>query len=268
MQRILRTVRCIALGITAFAGTGTLAAADGDFLTFKNPPDAVSGPLSSKQLAPNLSELKVLLDAPQLWQTRLEGRSALDGPTGPAPHGLFTPRYTGSEVTLFGSGADASTSLGGVGVSLFAKPLTISGVSPVALDSSDAALDQSYNVGLSLGISRFQVGAAVSRITGTVYEFGATGLDVDMRYLGDSWQTNVALSGVSAAQNNFGTLSRGLGLIHDQSFAVQWGASYLLTPTLSLGGSLRFSGFKDGDVFGSDTMTTDSAVFLGTNFKF
>lgn len=268
-------LRCKAHAFASAALCGVLLAgmpakAEGEFLTFKDPPLQHTGPMADQAISTSLSGLKALLDTPQLWETRLDGRRKFDAPSGPAAQGLFTPRYAGGEVALLGDGADATSNTGGVGVSLFAKPLTISGVSPVALDTGDiTAGDQAYNLGLNLGISRFQVGAAFSRFSANAYDFGATGLDVDVRYLGDSWQTNLALSGVSASQNTATSLGRGLGLIHDQSFAVEWGASYLLTPRLSLGGSLRFSGFKDGDIFGdSSTTTTDSAVFLGTNLEF
>lgn len=272
-QQHMPTCKALAIATAAVVcafGPLLPAQADTDFLAFKDPPLQQTGPLAPKALSPNLSGLKVLLDTPQLWRTRLDTRSKLDAPRGPAAQGLFTPRYAGGEVVLLGEGADAVTDTGGVGVSLFAKPLTISGVSPVALETGDvSAGDQAYNLGLNLGISRFQLGAAFSRFSGNALEFGATGLDVDVRYLGDTWQTNLALSGVTASDTTATTLGRGLGIIHDQSFAVEWGASYLLTPRLSLGGSLRFSGFKDGDVFGdSSTTTTDSAVFLGTNLKF
>lgn len=245
------------------------AQATDEFLAFKDPPGQAIGPYATKALSSSLTELKSVLEKPHLWETRVGARSALDAPSSPTPQGLFTPRYSGSEITLFSTSEDESSVVSGLQVSLFSNPLTVSGVTPIALDTGDVSDDQAYNLGLNLGISRFQLGAAVSRFAGSDYEFGATGLDVDLRYLGDSWQTKLALSGVSSSEAGAATLGRGLGLVHDQSFAVEWGASYLLTPSLSLGGSLRFSGFKDGDIFGTgDTTATDSAVFLGTNIKF
>lgn len=270
-DQIICRARFAALACAAvvFAFGAVPAQANDEFLAFKDPAGLSTGPLAKRTLSSSLTGLKSLLDEPQLWQTRLDKRSALDAPSGPAPQGLFTPRYAGSEITLFSGADDPSSIVSGLEVSLFTKPLTVSGLTPIALDTGDVSDDQAYNLGLNVGISRFQLGAAVSRFAGSDYEFGATGLDVDLRYLGDSWQTNLAVSGVSSSDSATGTLGRGLGLVHDQSFAVEWGASYLLTPRLSLGGSLRFSGFKDDAVFGTgDVAATDSAVFLGTNIKF
>jgi len=241
--------------------------ADADFLVFREAPAQNIGQLAATQPTGSLSALKRFLDQPTLWRTSPLPSAAIDAPDGAAGSGLFTPRHAGQQIALVGGGADAAATTGGLGVSLFSRPLTLSGLAPIALETSQTPSAQRYNLGVSLGISRFKVGAAVSRIASDRYAFDATGLDVDLQYLGESWQTNLALSGVTGSDETARLASR--GLLHDQSFAVEWGASYLLTPSLSLGGSLRFSGFKDANVFGlDDALTTDSAIFLGTNLKF
>ncbi|MEM6683756.1 MAG: hypothetical protein AAF607_16095, partial [Pseudomonadota bacterium] len=237
------------------------------FLVFRDTPTQSVAYQAQSNIAGSLTQLKRVLAQPTLWRTKKRssaGVGALESPTG---SGHFTPRHAGQQVALVGGGADATATQGGLGVSLFSRPLTLSGLAPIALETSQEEATQTYNLGVNLGISRFQVGAAVSRIAGDRYAFDATGLDVDVRYLGESWQTNIALSGVTGSEATARLASR--GFVHDQSFAVEWGASYLLTPALSLGGSLRFSGFKDTNSFGlDDSIITDSAVFLGTNLKF
>jgi len=265
------TLRRIALVVwtSVLCFKSAQALADEDFLAFKDPPERQMRLAAPMSLTRGLTDLKKLIEQPVLWQTRQSRVSGFDAPSGPVASGLFTPRHTGRQIALYGEGADATVKTGGFGLSLVSKPLTISGMAPIALDTSDVRGDQGYNLGLNMGIARFQLGAAVSRVAGDNYNFDATGLDVDVRYLGDSWQTNLALSGVMTSDDNPAGLGRNVGFIHDQSFAVEWGASYLLTPSLSLGGSLRFSGFKNANTLGlGDVSTTDSAVFLGTNLEF
>ncbi|MEO0412895.1 MAG: hypothetical protein AAF221_13765 [Pseudomonadota bacterium] len=245
--------RLVAGALLCFSASAHADGNTGEFLTFKDPPMA-SDPLAAARLE-NIAERKL---AP------FEDRLSVGAPT---PLGLFTPRSTGSELSLIAPGPDAAEGGDTFGLSLVSRPITVSGVSPAAafLESDDN--DLAYNLGVNLDFARFQVGAALTRMNDTDYEFGITGLGVDMRYLGEGWETSLALTGSQATELGLTSLGRSLGMVHDQSYAVEWGASYLLTPRLSLGGSLRLSGFKDEAIFG-DVSTTDSAIFLGTNLKF
>lgn len=247
---------CVLAMSLAFGLAASPAVADNaaeDFLTFKETPLA-SDPIAARRLE-NIAERKL---APFDAGLRVGA---------PTPLGLFTPRNTGSALSLIDQPAEDAQNESSFGLSLISQPMVVAGVSPAAafLESDDN--DQAYNLGLNLDFARFQVGAALTRLSDTDYEFGITGLGLDMRYLGDSWQTSLALTGSQATDLGLTSLGRSLGLVHDQSYAVEWGASYLLTPRLSLGGSLRLSGFRDEALLGS-VSATDSAIFLGTNLKF
>ncbi|MEM7568239.1 MAG: hypothetical protein AAF337_00450 [Pseudomonadota bacterium] len=234
--------------------TSALAADDtDDFLTFKDPP-LISDPLAASRVDSIANRRAAPFD------DRLSVGA-------PSPLGLFTPRLNGSSVTLVSQDVDIDGDVSGIGVSLISRPITVLGVTPVAAFTGTDDNDQAYNVGLSVDFARFQVGAALMRLSDTDYDYGLMGLGLDMRYLGEGWETSLALSGSQAKDLGYSSLGRSLGLVHDQSYAVEWGASYLLTPRLSLGGSLRLSGFRDEAIFG-DIRSTDSAIFLGTNLKF
>ncbi|MGD1953656.1 MAG: hypothetical protein ACFBZ9_00120 [Sphingomonadales bacterium] len=218
-----------------------------------------------KDAVPTAVDQAALMRLEAIAARRLAPLDSTASITSPTSFGLFTPRNIGSQLSLYER--DAGPDRTYFGVSLISIPVALSGVSPSSAFVLGSDDDQAYNLGLSVDFARFQVDAALSRMTDIDYDFGLTGLGLDMRYLGDSWQTTLALSGTQATNLGLGSLGRGLGLVHDESYAVEWGASYLLTPRLSLGGSLRLSTFRDDVMFG-DRTTTDSSIFLGTNLKF
>ena len=90
-------------------------------------------------------------------------------------------------------------------------------------------------------------------------------MDVGLSYQAKSWRTSLQVTGQQAERaSGFIDLSGA----HDRFFAVSFGAAYDLTPSWSLTGGLRYTGFKDRFDFGLDQNTIDGRVYMGTALTF
>ncbi|MGD8325739.1 MAG: hypothetical protein PVF65_02380 [Sphingomonadales bacterium] len=192
----------------------------------------------------------------------------------------FTPRKLDTQITLlFADGKQDNDSFqgqfndyitpGGSGIELALKsqfeqqetpPLSLA-FNPGAQSSF---IESRSNVALELSFSNLSFDAGVNR-RHTAFDDLYYGVDLGLRYTAKSWRTSLQITGQQAERtSNFIDLSG----THDRFFAVELGAAYDLTPSWSLTGGLRYSGFKDNLDFGLDDGLSDGRVFMGTALTF
>jgi len=183
----------------------------------------------------------------------------------------FTPRNAaahlkvgiGSRSTGFG---EQTTSLFDISVESVVssiQPNTFGTVNTLQL--GDALRRQIYNFGVNVGYSGFQVGASIQGEEGAFFD-GISGYDVGVAYQRDSWSTKL-LVGEYRFGNNY-MLGLNDPLLNDRFFAVEFGATYNLSPWFKVVGTYRL--YEDANlmVFNLDSVNTSQMFFLGTNVSF
>jgi predicted porin len=125
-------------------------------------------------------------------------------------------------------------------------------------------------MGLAVGYAGFALEAGYSRVNapGDLFAPITRGLDLGLSYAGETWKTSLMVAGTEADK------ARALlpSLRADRTYSVELGAAYLITPSLSLTGGLKYSVDERKDAFGvlsrPDKDRGDSTIYVGTAIKF
>ena len=126
---------------------------------------------------------------------------------------------------------------------------------------NETTASSAYNLGVSIGWSRFALSGGVSKFDAGLAPFGRESVDVGLSYLGRNWRTTLQLN----AEHEGDTAARMLG--PDQSYSVDLGGAYALSRNLSLSGGVRY---KRDEVSGllTDNKRDSQSVYVGTSFSF
>lgn len=264
---------------SAWAQDGDQAGADDGFLYFKDAPEDVSSnnlSLDAATLDANVAELgktRAFIDIDR--DSAVGGEAETDAFVIP-----FTPRKLDTQITLLFAGGNAATdgfqdqfgdyiTPRGNGIELALKSqFEQQETPPISLafnpGADQAFIEKQANVGLELRLANFRFDAGVSRRE-SAFDDLYYGVDLGLRYTAKSWRTSLQITGQQAERKS-GFID--LSGTHDRFFAVEFGAAYDLTPSWSLTGGLRYTGFKDRFDFGLDDGTIDGRVFMGTALTF
>jgi|GEM_PF-3011537 len=265
---------------SAWAQEADQSTADDGFLYFKDAPEDV---VPENNI--DLGAVPLDVDNTGLGKTRSFIDIDRDGTVGGDAEDdafviAFTPRKLDTQITLLFAGQDIEKdgfqdqfsdyiTPRGNGIELALKSqFEQQETPPISLAfNSDAQRDfieSRANIGLVLRLANFSFDAGVSRRE-TAFDDLYYGVDLGLRYTAKSWRTSLQITGKQAERKSgFIDLSGS----HDRFFAVEFGAAYDLTPSWSLTGGLRYTGFKDRFDFGLDDGSIDGRVFMGTALTF
>ncbi|UTW55449.1 porin [Kordiimonas sp. SCSIO 12610] len=142
---------------------------------------------------------------------------------------------------------------------------TLSGTNPQLngnnYDLSDPFADRSYNVGLSVGYSGFNLNASVIREE-SLWNGGTEGFGVGFSYTGSRWTAKLSLS-----EYKEGTDLQGINNEVRNFVSVELGASFELSRRFGLLGGIRYYDQRNSYLSQSDFGSAQT-FFLGGRLKF
>lgn len=179
----------------------------------------------------------------------------------------FTPRSANAHVGLSYLGTDDEAAKPSLDIALTSRlSVTTTDTFSAASESSLAGLldRRSYNVGLNIGYSGFNLGASVMREEGGLlanYE----GYDVGLSYSGSSWSTSLLFGEYTRRQ---GGLLFGLEGFDNDYYSVELGASFRLSPVFSLSGAVRYFDYGANFWLDPEAEPRSGVLYFGTNVNF
>lgn len=138
-----------------------------------------------------------------------------------------------------------------------ARPETV----PTTATDSDATAVSGYDLGISIGWSRFALSGGVAKVDAGMAPFGRESVDVGLSYLGRNWRGTLQLGSDREADSAAKVLGR------EQSYSVDLGGAYSVSRNLSLSGGVRY---KRDEALGlmTDSRRDSQSVYVGTSFSF
>lgn len=126
---------------------------------------------------------------------------------------------------------------------------------------NETTASSGYNLGVSIGWSRFALSGGVSKFDAGLAPFGRESVDVGVSYLGRNWRTTLQLGSEHEGDGAASALGR------DQSYSVDLGGAYALSRNLSLSGGVRY---KRDEMPGllTDSKRDSQSIYVGTTFSF
>lgn len=130
-----------------------------------------------------------------------------------------------------------------------------------AVSGTQTATPSAYNLGVSVGWSRFALSGDYGKLDTGLAPFGRESVDVSLSYLGRNWRGTVQLGSDRNDDAPTGALGR------EQSYSVDLGGAYSVSRNLSLSGGVRY---KRDEVEGLmlDSRRDSQSVYVGTTFSF
>ena len=183
----------------------------------------------------------------------------------------FTPRYADAHLNL-GLGT-RSAEFGSETLPLFDISVA-SSVGSQEVDTfgaynnillTEALRRQVYNFGVNVGYSGFNLGATIHGEEGAYFD-GISGYDVGVSYNQPTWSTSVLLGQYRIGNNAL--LGLNDPLLNTRFFAVEFGASYNISPWFKIVGTYRLYEDANLAVFDPNSVATNQMFFLGTNVSF
>lgn len=130
-----------------------------------------------------------------------------------------------------------------------------------AAPGTEATAPSTYNLGVSIGWSRFALSGGYSKLDTGLAPFGRESVDVGLSYLGKNWRGTLQLG----ADNNDDSQTAMLNREH--SYSVDLGGAYALSRNLSLSGGLRYKRDENLGIT-LDNKRDSQSVYVGTSFSF
>lgn len=146
-------------------------------------------------------------------------------------------------------------------VALRSRNITRTEAAKTGVSGTEAIAPSAYNLGVSVGWSRFALSGGVGKVDMGLAPFGRESVDVGLSYLGKNWRTTLQLG----ADREDDGAARALGREH--SYSVDLGGAYAVSRNLSLSGGVRLKR-DEGDNLQVDNRRDSQSVYVGTSFSF
>lgn len=163
----------------------------------------------------------------------------------------------GFSFTPSATGAGRGVSLGMTARNIAASAPTAQRTAAAAAPIDSGIAPAGYNFDLSVGYRGFAVSGGVTKVDTGIGGRSSEGVDVGLSYAARNWQTGVH---ATAERESLYSLPRG-GL-PDPRYAVEASGALVLSPQISLGGSVRYRLAPENPT-PLDPNKDDRAVFLG-----
>ncbi len=181
-------------------------------------------------------------------QTKSPKKHAFPVTLATAPPGLlgFTPaaadpklaatlsRGSSGEKTFRFTPSGSPGSKKSVTVALRSHSVSRAEAAQTTVAGNEMTAPSAYNLGVSIGWSRFALSGGVAKFDAGLAPFGRESVDVGVSYLGRNWRGTLQLG--SDREND--TATRILG--RNQSYSVDLGGAYSVSRNLSLSGGVRY----------------------------
>jgi hypothetical protein len=179
----------------------------------------------------------------------------------------FTPRFGDDQISLRFGTDNNETGDDGISLSLSSNVRVEQADMPGVVNNpslSQALGRQVYNFGVSLGYAGFNVGANYRGDRGALLQ-SRSGVDFGISYSGESWSTSLLVGEYTRRYQNIYTDDE---RNRTNFYALEWGASYQLTRSLSFSGGFRYLTLGRQGAQGLSGLDQAQEFYLGTSLNF
>lgn len=128
--------------------------------------------------------------------------------------------------------------------------------------AATAIAPSAYNLGVSVGWSRFALSGDIARTTGNLLPGDREAVDLGLTYSGRRWSSRLQVG----ADRPVGSQPRLVA--EDENYSLDLGGSYSLTHNLDVTGGVRYRLQRDRLQPIEDNRRDSQAVYIGTAFRF
>lgn len=139
-----------------------------------------------------------------------------------------------------------------------AVPAAVASAAPASASTTPSA----YNLGVSVGWSRFALSGGIAKADMGLAPFGRESVDVGLSYLGRNWRGTLQLGADRDNETPAQALTR------ENSYSVDLGGAYSVSRNLSLSGGVRYKRDEAVDGLMLDNRRDSQSVYVGTTFSF
>ncbi|WP_226998462.1 hypothetical protein [Tardibacter chloracetimidivorans] len=170
-------------------------------------------------------------------------------------------RGTGEEKMFRFTPAGSPGSKKSVTVALRSRGVSKAEAAKTMVAGTEAIAPSAYNLGVSIGWSRFALSGGIAKVDAGLAPFGRESVDVGVSYLGRNWSGTLQLG----ADHENDEAAPAIG--RERSYSVDLGGAYSVSRNLSLSGGVRLKRDEaEGLTF--DGRRDSQAVYVGTSFSF
>lgn len=148
-----------------------------------------------------------------------------------------------------------------VTVALRSRGFTKAEAARTMVAGTEATAPSAYNLGVSVGWSRFALSGGIAKVDAGLAPFGRESVDVGLSYLGRNWRGTLQLG----SDHDDDAAARVLG--RERSYSVDLGGAYSVSRSLSLSGGFRLKR-DENDGLAIDGRRDSQSVYIGTSFSF
>jgi len=149
-----------------------------------------------------------------------------------------------------------------VTVAIRARASTRVDAERVSATAASAITPSAYNLGVSIGWSRFALSGDIARVNGSLLPGDRESVDLGLSYSGHRWSSRLQV----AADRPTGSQPRLIG--DPEAVSLDLGGSYRLTRNIDVTGGVRYRVQSDRLLAVEDDRRDSQAVYLGTIFRF